>query len=61
VTINLEILAFLRSIVAGAASSDCVVVGLSEDKQDCYEVFTKMVGNVDFPDGLQKLLIAVNE
>jgi toxin YhaV len=31
------------------------------DKQDCYEVFTKMVSNGDFPDGLQKLLIATNE
>jgi toxin YhaV len=31
------------------------------DKRDCYEVFTKMVGNGDFPDDLQDLLIAVNE
>jgi toxin YhaV len=26
------------------------------DKRDCYEVFTKMVGNGDFPDSLQELL-----
>jgi toxin YhaV len=31
------------------------------DKRDCYEVFTKMVGNGDFPDNLQELLMAVNE
>jgi toxin YhaV len=31
------------------------------DKRDCYEVFTKMVGNGDFPDDLQELLMAVNE
>ena len=31
------------------------------DKRDCYEVFTKMVGNGDFPDNLQELLIATNE
>ena len=31
------------------------------DKKDCYEVFTKMVGNGDFPDNLQELLIATNE
>ena len=29
--------------------------------RDCYEVFSKMVGNGDFPDNLQKLLIATNE
>ncbi len=31
------------------------------DKRDCYEVFTKMVGNGDFPDNLQELVIATNE
>jgi len=31
------------------------------DKRDCYEVFTKMVGNGDFPDNLQELLMATNE
>jgi toxin YhaV len=31
------------------------------DKRDCYEVFTKMVGNGDFPNNLQELLMAVNE
>jgi toxin YhaV len=31
------------------------------DKRDCYEVFTKMVGNGDFPDDLQELLIATSE
>jgi toxin YhaV len=31
------------------------------DKRDCYEVFTKMVGNGDFPDNLQELLMVVNE
>ena len=31
------------------------------DKRDCYEVFTKMVGNGHFPDNLQELLIATNE
>jgi toxin YhaV len=31
------------------------------DKRDCYEVFTKMVGNGDFPDGLQELLMAVDK
>jgi toxin YhaV len=31
------------------------------DKRDCYEVFTKMVGNGDFPDDLRELLMAVNE
>ncbi len=31
------------------------------DKRDCYEVFTKMVGNGDFPDDLQELLIATIE
>ena len=31
------------------------------DKRDCYEVFTKMVGNGDFPDNLRELLMAVNE
>jgi toxin YhaV len=30
-------------------------------KKDCYEVFTKMVGNGDFPDNLQELLIAANQ
>jgi toxin YhaV len=28
------------------------------DKRDCYEVFTKMVGNGDFPDNLAELLLA---
>ena len=27
------------------------------DKRDCYEVFTKMVNNGEFPDNLQELLI----
>ena len=31
------------------------------DKRDCYEVFTKMVGNGDFPDNLSEILIATNE
>jgi Toxin with endonuclease activity, of toxin-antitoxin system len=31
------------------------------DKRDCYEVFTKMVGNGDFPDNLQELLMAAGE
>lgn len=31
------------------------------DKRDCYEVFTKMVGNGDFPDSLQELLIATRD
>ena len=31
------------------------------DKRDCYEVFTKMVGNGDFPDSLSELLMATNE
>jgi toxin YhaV len=31
------------------------------DKKDCYEVFTKMVGNGDFPDSLQELLVATNQ
>jgi toxin YhaV len=31
------------------------------DKRDCYEVFTKMVGNGDFPDNLRELLMATNE
>jgi toxin YhaV len=31
------------------------------DKKDCYEVFTKMVGNGDFPDNLQELLVATNQ
>jgi toxin YhaV len=31
------------------------------DKRDCYEVFTKMVGNGDFPDNLTELLMATNE
>lgn len=31
------------------------------DKRDCYEVFTKMVGNGDFPDNLSELLMATNE
>jgi toxin YhaV len=31
------------------------------DKKDCYEVFTKMVGNGDFPDNLQDLLVATNQ
>jgi toxin YhaV len=31
------------------------------DKRDCYEVFTKMVGNGDFPDNLQELLMATGE
>jgi toxin YhaV len=31
------------------------------DKRDCYEVFTKMVGNGDFPDNLEEILMATNE
>jgi toxin YhaV len=31
------------------------------DKKDCYEIFTKMVGNGDFPDSLQELLVATNQ
>ena len=31
------------------------------DKRDYYEVFTKMVGNGDFPDNLQELLMATDE
>ena len=31
------------------------------DKRDCYEVFTKMVGNGDFPDNLSDLLMATDE
>jgi toxin YhaV len=31
------------------------------DKKDCYEVFTKMVGDGDFPDNLQELLITTNQ
>jgi toxin YhaV len=31
------------------------------DKRDCYEVFTKMVGNGDFPGNLPELLMATNE
>ena len=31
------------------------------DKRDCYEVFTKMVNNGDFPDNLYELLIATQE
>ena len=31
------------------------------DKRDCYEVFTKMVNNGDFPDNLHELLIATQE
>jgi toxin YhaV len=31
------------------------------DKKDCYEVFTKMVGNGDFPDNLQELLVETNQ
>ncbi|WP_373538498.1 type II toxin-antitoxin system YhaV family toxin [Chamaesiphon sp.] len=30
-------------------------------KRDCYEVFTKMVGNGDFPDNLSDLLMATDE
>ena len=30
------------------------------DKRDCYEVFTKMVCNGDFPDDLQDLLMPTN-
>jgi toxin YhaV len=30
------------------------------DKRDCYEVFTKMVGNGGFPDNLSELLLATN-
>jgi toxin YhaV len=32
----------------------------ARDKRDCYEVFTKMVDNVDFPDNLSELLLAMN-
>jgi toxin YhaV len=31
------------------------------DKRDCYEVFTKMVGNGDFPNNLPELLSAINQ
>jgi toxin YhaV len=31
------------------------------DKRECYEVFTKMIGNGNFPDGLQELLMATNQ
>ncbi len=31
------------------------------DKRDCYEVFSKMVGNGDFPDSLEELLMATNK
>jgi toxin YhaV len=31
------------------------------DERDCHEVFTTMVGNGDFPDDLQELLIATSE
>lgn len=30
------------------------------DKRDCYEVFTKMVNNGEFPDNLQELLITTH-
>jgi toxin YhaV len=31
------------------------------DKNDCYEVFTKMVNNGEFPDSLNELLIATHQ
>jgi toxin YhaV len=31
------------------------------DKRDCYEVFTKMVGNGDFPDNLSDLLMDTDD
>ena len=31
------------------------------DKLDCYELFTKMVSNGDFPDNLSELLMATDE
>jgi toxin YhaV len=31
------------------------------DKRDCYEVFTKMVSNGDFPGSLLELLMAADE
>ena len=30
------------------------------DKRDCYKIFTKIVGNGDFPDSLQELLMATD-
>lgn len=31
------------------------------DRRDCYEVFTKMVNNGNFPDSLQELLLTTIE
>jgi toxin YhaV len=31
------------------------------DKRDCYEVFGKMVGNGDFPESLDELLVATQD
>jgi toxin YhaV len=55
---------FFRAFISGDRQVLIVLwLGYSReagDKRDCYEVFTKMVGNGDFPDGLSELLLATD-